>query len=533
LCCLGAAACAGPESDWESDIDVTRSPLASPHPQQPCSESWSSSMPANLGAYEFDKDLTNLGATNYGLNESFSWALHVSSNTRWMNPHLLNWNTVTGDYLKINSGKLEGDRGTIWWGSQYGPNSAAFIPLVWNSNSTGTAAGYPTVDKLRFKCRPPADQTDVGPVRAINANQRYDAAFFVPDDVMYFSVPQPAGKPLFVTLDVNAGTSDADFDLYASHLDQRPSELTALWANTVPSTVTPQEAGATLYIPSASATRTMYIGVINYAGRGHVSLRANVVEETTLTVCTQDIAATSLRSSYPTWSRRMEETLRRTAMRVLQMTNGNLFFGRIRFKTQSTGLQSGWIESRKFCQGDSACDVCMQAYGVSANGQDGCGFQTQGSTGRMRIPNVRCQSTSRDMGYPVERTWVYALDFSRVLAHEAGHALKRIAHHQDVGTMLQDQYVGGFDPQDAHTIMNGPWGPLHTSYRLSTDFNHCKTGDPETNPTNCAPKSDWRTIQDSGEFPDWIYPSHAASSQPWLQLSDNTSAWNAPVIQFQ
>jgi hypothetical protein len=529
LCCVGASACA--DLDW--DVDVARSGLGTAASQRFCSESWSASMPANLGAYEFDKDLTDLGAANYGLNESFSWPLHMSSNVKGLNTHTNAWNTLTGDYLKIGTLKIQGNQGTAWSATQLAPTSASDIPLIWNSDGAGTAAGYPTVDLVRFKCLPPSQQTAVGPIRPISANRRYDAAFFVPNDVLYFSVTQPGGKPLFVTLDVNAATSDADFDLYASNLHERPSEGLAVWEDAARSSVSPQESGAAIYIAATPSSRTIYLGVVNHAGTGHVSLRANLVEDAMLTVCTQDIAATSLESEAPAWTRRMVETLRRTSMRVLQMTNGNLLFRRIRFKTQSTGLQSGWIESRKYCEGDRSCDLCMQAYGRQSNGQDGCGFSAQSTTGRMRIPNVRCQSGSRDPAYPEERTWANQEYFSRVLAHEAGHALKRMAHHEDVGTLLHDQYVGGFDPQDAHTIMNGPWGPLHTSYRLSTDFNHCKTGDPKTNPTNCSPKSDWTTIQESGEFPGWIYPNPNASSQPWLALYDNTRAWSSVVVQFQ
>jgi hypothetical protein len=522
---------AAPGASDSTTRELTIIPL--PHPQQRCSESWSASVKANLGAYEFDKDLHDLSGTNYGLNEHFAWPLHVSSNVRWMQPHTFEWNSMTGDYLQFNSGKIEGNQGTGWWSSTFGPNASAYIPMLWHSGGTGTLPKYPTVDLLRFKCLPDANQTGLGPIRPIDANQRYDAAFFVPNDVLYFSVQQPANTPMYLTVDANAASDDADFDLYAGVGTTRPSENTADWADTSGIGTAPEDSGAALYIPKASSARTLSLGVVNYAGLGHVSIRANAVDEQTLTICTQSETPAQMAMSTSWWPR-TEETIRRTLMRVLQMTNGNLFFGHVRIKLQSTGIQDGWTTGTMFCQGDTSCDWCMQAYGVDADGQDGCGFSTQGSTGRMRIPNYRCQGSKRDPAHGAYQSWEQPRDFSRVLAHEAGHALARIRNHADVGSLLHDQYLDNFHPGDSHTIMNGPLGPIHSSYRLSTDYNHCKPGDPQGALPTCSPKSDWTTIKDSGRFPStWIYPSATASSQPWLHLEENTQARDDLWIEIQ
>jgi hypothetical protein len=500
-------------------------------PQKSCGQDWSPAVPVDVGAFEFDKDLSqpNFGG-NYGLNEYFYWPMYVSSNVLWMNPHLLNWDTESGyDYLRLNNDpQFTGSLGTQWYGTSYGAlrdPSNTFYQFEWRSDTSITRAGYPKFDSMRFQCPPAAQQTSVAPIAPINLDTRYDGVFFNDQDILYFSVNQIfLTGPIVISLDVNAGDAYTDLDLYASTTTARPDDSNFTWRG-YHSGGAIEAAGETLVIPKFTGfSRTIWIGVRNYSGHGHFSLRASAVKtDRTLTICTQDMTPAQLMAD-PGWPN-MQETIQRTLLRVFQATNGNMWTDNVKIKLQAGGLQSGWTAASAFCPSDASCDLCMDAYGTSALGADGCGFQGLKATGRMRIPNVRCQGAGRDPQYQSSGNyWDTPEWFSRTLLHESGHALGRMVSHQDVGMMLDEEYANGH-AQTAHSVMNGPEGPIHTSTRFSTTFNYCPYGDPQTAPS-CPPSSDWTRISTSGVtgFSIWTVPDQTKSSPPWLRAQANINA---------
>jgi len=236
-----------------------------------------------------------------------------------------------------------------------------------------------------------------------------------------------------------------------------------------------------------------------------------------LTICTQDMTPAQVMAN-PGWPN-AKETLQRTLARVFQATEGNDWIDNVSLKLQAAGIQGPGTQY--FCENDASCDWCMTAYGISTNGFDGCGYQGNGG-GRMRIPNVRCQGAEADP-YHGARNYGNPEYLSKVLLHESGHALGRMITHQDVGTMLPDEYAGAGTPQTAHSVMNGPVDQLDTGYRFSTDFNFCPAGDPQSSPV-CPPSSDWKRIKDSGRANNWIFPSASQSAQPWLRFQANVWA---------
>lgn len=505
-------------------------------PQQSCSENWSAAVPVDVGSFEFDKDLSSasggLDADNYGLNEHFYWPMYVSGNVLWMNPHLLNWDTEAGyDFLRLNNDPtLTGSLGTQWYGSTFGAirgPTDTFYQFEWNSDYSVTRPGYPRVDFMRFQCSPASQQTSVAPVAPMTLNTRYDGVLFNDQDILYFSVRQTIFTgPIVITLDVNAGDPITDMDLYASTTTVRPDDSNFTWRGYHGGGAI-EAAGEALVIPAWTSPfggRTIGIGVRNFSGHGHFSLRASGVKtDRKLTICTQDMTPAQVMAD-PGWPN-AKETIQRTLVRVFQATNGNMWTDSVSLKLQQAGLQSSYTAASRFCGADPACDWCMTAYGTSLQGADGCGEQGSGD-GRMRIPSVRCYGEAADPAHLLNY-WDYPEIFSRTLLHEAGHALGRMVSHQNVGTMLTDQYVGNH-PQDTHTVMNGPYGPLHTSMRFSTDFNHCKPFDPEPAPI-CAPTSDWTHISSTSfpGFSNWTFPDQTVSSQPWLraQANVNTRDW--------
>ena len=490
--------------------------------QRTCPESFWTPVSTNFGAEEFDKDLQTQG--NYGKNEFFSWKVHVNSNTLFMRPRLLNWNTETGfDYLMVNPGsqKITGNLGTLWADMIFGApdNSENFI-FDWKSDHIITRAGTPKIDLMQFACKAPAFQTTTAPVRLMAVNQRTDIVFHRANDIAYFQALQAPGYAMVVTLDVNSQDATNDYDLYASTSTSRPDDANFMW-RAINGGGSPGWSGETLVIPANTTgfLRAIYIGVRNKTN-GHVSVRVNRIAGTRqLTICTQDMTPTQV-MAHQGWPN-ARNTLRRTVLRLHQLTHGNMWLDSVRLKLQSSGLQSGWTAANAFCNADSACDMCMGAYGISTMGQDGCGFQT-GMGARVRIPNVRCQGAEADP-YHGSKNYGDPGPFSKILAHECGHGLARIGSHTDSGFMLSDQYLSGAYPQCAHTIMNGPLGPENSGYRYSTDHTNCHSNDPAVVPV-CPPASNWTTIQNSGVFPGWVFPPRDRSAQPWLYFQNNQRA---------
>ncbi len=515
--------------------------------QQTCGTGYLDEIPVDIGSHEFDRDLwtySQTGQINYGLNEWFSYPLAVNSNVAWLNPHLLNWNTEAGyDILTLNGGgsdyQFSGNLGTQWWGIKYGYNSGALYQIEWRSDYSNTEPGGAQWDYVRVQCTG-ATQTTTPPIRPLTANTRQDGIFIVDsNDVYYFSVTQPANRMMVLTLDVNAASDGPDgdppdFDLYASTTTSMPDDSNYQWrAYDGNPTGTIEGAGEAIVLHSSTSAHTVYIGVHNFSGAGHFSLRANVVDNNrTLTICTQDQTPAQVMAD-PDWPN-AKETIERILVRDFQATNGNMWMSDVRLKLQSSGLQTGslpgtgYIDSNNYCYADPACDWCMTGYGRADQGMDGCGEQTDYGTGRVRIPNVHCQGATGDSyhlaGYDNPEL------LSKRVEHENGHGLGRMLTHSDVGLMLVDQY-SVWPTEDSHTVMNGPFpnsatAPrlmLDTSLRYSTDFNHCLPLDPQQTmtPTCSQSTSDWTRIQTSGWTTGWTFPDQTKSSQPWLRAQAN------------
>lgn len=499
--------------------------------QATCSQSWSLDVPTDIGSSEFDKNLAT-GTANYGLNESFSWPVFVSTNTGLMQPHLADFNTEQSyDYLQITWGtngnttsSFTGNLGTLWSGFSFIPNYDRF-GLKWVSDYSITRPKGARIDLMKFQCLPAAQQTTSAPVRTIQANKRYDAVHFNDADIHYYMVEQQPNTALVLTLDVNAADAYSDFDLYASTSTTRPDDSDFTWRGFNGGGGT-SSAGEVLVIPAFANidNRPVYIGVRNYSGKGHYSIRANRVPgDRQLTICTQDMTPSQV-MSHPNWPSAME-TLQRTVARVFQATEGNLFKDNVRIKQESGPFRGAG--QNYFCGNDSACDWCMTAYGVASQGIDGCGFQGSGD-GRMRIPNIRCMGSEIDPYHVPNRNWGFPDAFSKILLHESGHALGRMITHQNVGTMLPDQYRNN-GAQTAHSVMNGPDDYVDSGYRFSTTFNYCPVNDPQASP-DCPPSSDWTRIQTSGNANNWIFPLSTQSSQPWLRFQQNVRV--RPFITF-
>ena len=356
----------------------------------------------------------------------------------------------------------------------------------------------------------PGSQPTPDPEHAANG-------LFVNDnDVFYYEVTQKANQPLVITLDVNAANTSTvvpDFDLYASTTTETPDDSDFGWrAYEGNGTGTIDGAGAVLVIPGNNfLDRAVYIGVHNFAGRGHFSIRANLISgNRTLTICTQDATPAQVMADSG-WAN-VKETIQRTLARNFAATNGNLWIDNVILKLQAGGLQSGWTEASQFCPSDGSCDWCMTGYGLNSQGMDGCGEQTN-SQGRVRIPNHKCQGAGRDNAHDAQ--WDQPAKMSKRLEHESGHGLGRMVKHTDVGLMLADQYSVG--PEDAHTVMNDPVDfPDQTNVRYSTDFNHCKPFDPQNtqHPTCSQSTSDWTRIQNSGWTTGRIYPIRRSRRSP-------------------
>jgi len=518
-------------------------------PQRTCSSTtWSSQVPVDIGSHEFDKDISpdGNGAQNYGKNEWFKWTLAINSNVALLNPHLYNFNTEAGyDQLIINSTSMSGNLASQWWPDNFAwtPNGSPVYKLEWVSDWAVTASGAQW-NYVKVICLG-SGQTTVAQVRPITKNTRYDGVFVNDDDVYYFSISVPSNRRLIISLDVNAASNGPlgqapDFDLFASTTTSKPDNSNYQWRayhSNQPGTL--EAAGEGLVIPTSTLNRTVYIGVHNHSGQGHFSIRGNLADaNSTLTICTQDKTPAQVVAD-PGWGL-ARDTIVRTVVRNFQATHGNLFTSNVILKLQSTGLHTGFDPNKPFCEGDSACDWCMTGYSISTSvpSGDGCGYQASPISGRVRIPHVRCHGSEADPAQPSSRNYDHPANMSKVLAHESGHGLARMAVHQDVGPLLADQYDA--EPtEDAHTLMNGPLDiydsgflrDVDSAYRYSTTLNHCQIGDPQQTftPFCSQATSDWSVIQNSQWISSlWTFPDQTKSAQPWLRAQANV--WLRDVI---
>jgi hypothetical protein len=480
-------------------------------PQATCPEGWNGPVPVNLGSSEFDVDIHNAG---YGLNQRFPWYVHTNANVTWMNPHLLNWDTQEGsDWFSMNGVPITGNLGTQWFGTSFGK------PLIveWRSDGSDNRPGFPIIDQVQVSCPPLAQQVTTAPIEPISLNTRVDILFPFANDVAYFSVTQPSGSPLAISVDTPSipGVS-ADFDILASATVERPDYSSSTWAALRGGGLAGL-GSEFLVIPAPAGARTIYFGVHNYAGVGHVAMRASRIDfGRGLTICTQEDFTPQQLFDHPGWPN-MKSGLRQAFLRIMQATNGNMWKDGIVIKQSSSLIPKD--PGNAFCEKDPACDWCMTSFGHQNDPSpwDGCGYQADGA-GHVRIPNVRCQGAETDP-FHSGAGWDRPDVVGYYLAHEAGHGLARMRQVSS-SLLLPDEYADG--PQCGHSLMNGPSG----STRFCTPFDHCLAGDPAAEPT-CTPKSAWSAIQDSGLFPDWVYPNFSYSAQPWLWMLNNQTAMEA------
>ena len=484
---------------------------AAPLPQAACSGS--TPIPVDIGASEFDKSFSD--GTSYGLNEWYPWWTYTNANTVWMQTHVTNFNTEANyDYLSVNGTMLTGNLGTQWFPTTFGK---PFL-MEWKSDGSIIRTGIPKIDQVTFTCLPSNQQVTTAPINPVILNYRFDVLFPFQEDVAYFSVDQPATSPLMITVDNIADEGQADYDIFASATVQRPGKLDATWLADRPGGHLGQGSEA-LIIPSSGGSRKIYFGVHNYRGVGHVAVRASRVDaDRTLTICTQEDFTPAQLMSHPNWPA-MKRGLIKAMLLVMPATNGNMWKDNIRIKRASSILPKD--PGNAFCQKDSGCDWCMTSFGHQADPQpwDGCGYQADPSSGRVRIPNVRCAGADADP-FHGGTNWDAPDNMGYVLSHEAGHGLARMGNHSGA-VLLPDEYGAGGAPQCGHSVMNGP----QITYRYCTAFNHCQVGDPASSPS-CG-NSAWTIINNSGAFPGWVFPDPARSAQPWLWLQTNETAIRA------
>jgi hypothetical protein len=458
-----------------------------------CSPStWSNLISTQVGGTRFDRNPLN--GSQYINNEDLTWSLFTNPNVAQIQLKTSGgFSTESGfDYLKVssqNAGSPTTYTGNISAGRTdnyvaFGvPSGEKSLTLQWHADfsNMGTPA---LLDSAQFICQPT-------PQPAINNIAFGAPANFSPKfaeglllgagDAMYFSVTQPANVPFSIAL--QAISAMTDIDLYVSTTTSTPDDSNFTWRSF---TSDPNEF---LRIPSAAATRTLYIGVHVFAGGGgHFEL--HVMNEGSTTpirpkVCTPGY---KLDPASPRTTK-LIQSLQNTALRVTAATRGNWVFGGFDV------FQSNACTGHEFCSDcDSSCKICL----MSPTEGDSCTIGQSFINGTTRIANINCPAF--DTGGDVRFN-------AFVWTHEFGHSFFG---------MDDEYYPPGFC---GHSLMSGP----SNSNFWCTAGQHCKDGSVAPNggePKCAAGHENWTHFSSL-----WARP--ALSTEPDIELFNN---WNQAAM---
>lgn len=228
------------------------------------------------------------------------------------------------------------------WESPWGaPAPLQRYWLLWHTDGSVSAPnGHPYIDKVQVRCSTMAFAQPY----AMSPQQEMQGVLFAPGQSTYFYVDVPANRPLFLTLDGHPST--ADFDLYADTSNQLPGPGSQWWSAS-------SSANESILTSTFPNTTRVYVGVRSYAGEGSFVLHPYAPKQTvSRKVCAQQQVGPILGSA---WTDFVAD-LRRTSMRMLQATNGNLHIQT--WNVHQIPLPYGG--PKEWCNEiDSSCEICV------------------------------------------------------------------------------------------------------------------------------------------------------------------------------